>query len=326
MVKGAEVPERPAVLRVLAVEDSTADARLLKEALRDAIAAGEVALQFTPTLALAEEAVRGGGFDCVLLDLGLHDGSGVENVQRIRAAHPQQTVVVMTGLDSEEAALGTLQRGAQDYLVKDRYDGPSIVRVLRRALERNRVLSQMDRLREEQYFLATHDALTRLPNRQLFEDRARRLLAQAERSGASFAVGYLDLDGFKAVNDSRGHAAGDALLQQVARALEQGLRETDTVARIGGDEFLLLLTPLAEPGEAEAVVERLRARIGALHRVDGHAVRVSASIGLAFFPQDARTLDLLVICADQAMYAAKHQSRSLPPALSDAADGISPPS
>jgi diguanylate cyclase (GGDEF)-like protein len=193
--------------------------------------------------------------------------------------------------------------------VKDRYDGGQILRLLRRAIERNRVLSEVDRMREEQYFLATHDALTRLPNRQLFDDRARRLLAQAERTGGCFAVGYLDLDGFKQVNDTHGHGIGDALLRSVSQVLESSLRETDTVARVGGDEFLMLITPLSDPHEAETVVGRVRTRIAALRNVDGRAVDISASIGLAFFPQDARTLELLIISADQAMYAAKHASR-----------------
>ncbi|HUS24381.1 MAG TPA: diguanylate cyclase [Candidatus Binatia bacterium] len=300
----------PSPLRLLAVEDSTMDARLLRESLRDSIARDELKLQIVPTLAQAEEAVRTTAFDCVLLDLGLPDGNGVDNVQRIRSANRRQAVVVMTGLNSEEAAIGTLQRGAQDYVVKDHYDGPSILRRVRHAIERNRVLSEVDRMREEQYFLATHDALTRLPNRQLFDDRARRLVAQADRGNSCFAVGYMDLDGFKQVNDRHGHAVGDAVLRAVAQVMQGCLRETDTAARIGGDEFLLLLTPVHSPQEAEAVVARVRSRIVALNRIEGREVQIGASVGLAFFPQDARTLDLLVISADQAMYAAKRAARA----------------
>src|SRR5690348_14494029 len=135
-----------ASLKVLIVEDSVADARLLREALKDSQA--PVDLNFVSTLAEAERAVRTGNYDCVLLDLGLPDANGVDNVQRIRSANRGQTVVIMTGLDSEEAALGTLQRGAQDYLVKGRYDGAFILRVIRRAMERNRVLNEVDQLRE----------------------------------------------------------------------------------------------------------------------------------------------------------------------------------
>jgi diguanylate cyclase len=307
---GAAAPEGGGMLRLLVVEDSAADARLLREALADAHVKAE--LDFVSTLAEAESRVREGQYDCVLLDLGLPDADGVDNVHRIRAANRGQTVVIMTGLDSEEAALGTLQRGAQDYLVKGRYDGGFIIRVIRRAMERNRVLNEVDQLREYQYYVATHDALTGLPNRQLFEDRARSALAQAQRDNGLVAVGYLDLDGFKPINDTHGHAVGDALLRAVGQALSESVRATDTVARVGGDEFVLLLAPLRSGGEAEAQVTaaRLCERIAAIRTVDGREVRVSASLGLAFFPRQGRTLDSLLVHADQAMYAAKRRARA----------------
>jgi diguanylate cyclase (GGDEF)-like protein len=292
-------------LRVLVVQDSAAEAGRLREALGEAGASLD--LDFSHTLADAEHRVRHGRYDCVLLDLSLPDANGVDNVQRIRSARRGQTVVVMTRLDNEQAALGTLQRGAQDYVEKDRYDGAFVLRVIRRAMERNRVLNEVDQLREYQYFIATHDALTGLPNRQLFEDRANKALAQAQRDGSAFAIGFIDLDRFKQVNDTHGHAIGDALLRTVGQLLSESVRSTDTVARVGGDEFLLLLAPLrphSEP-EATATVQRLREKIGALRQVEGRDVRISASIGLSFFPQHGRTLDSLLIFADQAMYAAK---------------------
>lgn len=314
----ADFPER--VLKVLVVEDSVADARLLREALQEARA--PVELNFVSTLAEAELAVGPGGYDCVLLDLGLPDANGVDNVQRIRSANRAQTVVIMTGLDSEEAALGTLQRGAQDYLVKGRYDGVFILRVIRRAIERNRVLNEVDQLREYQYYIATHDTLTGLPNRKLFEDRAQTALAQAQRESGWFAVGYVDLDGFKPVNDTYGHAVGDAVLRTVAQVLSESVRATDTVARIGGDEFLLLLTPLKGHTESdiEATTRRLLDRIRGVNQVEGRDIRISASLGLAFYPRHGRTLESLLICADQAMYSNKRRAHAaaaeaaLPPA------------
>jgi len=297
-------------LKVLVVEDSVADARLLREALKDAQA--PVDMNFVSTLAEAERAVRSALYDCVLLDLGLPDANGVDNVQRIRAANRGQTVVIMTGLDSEEAALGTLQRGAQDYLVKGRYDGAFILRVIRRAMERNRVLNEVDQLREYQFYVATHDTLTGLPNRKLFEDRAQSALAQAQREGGWFAVGYLDLDAFKPVNDTYGHAVGDAVLRAVAQALSESVRATDTVARVGGDEFLLLLTPLKghTEGDIEGTTRRLLERVRKVDNVEGRDVKVSASLGLSFYPRHGRTLESLLICADQAMYSNKRRAQA----------------
>jgi len=294
-------------LRLLVIQDSVAESGKLREALA-ATGAG-VDLDFTQTLADAEHRVRHGRYDCVLLDLSLPNANGVDNVQRIRSANRGQTVVVMTRLDNEHAALGTLQRGAQDYVEKGRYDGPFILRVIRRAMERNRVMNEVDQLREYQYFIATHDALTGLPNRQLFEDRANKALAQAQRDNSAFAIGFIDLDRFKQVNDTHGHAVGDALLRTVGQLLSESVRSTDTVARVGGDEFLLLLTPLRQHAEAEATatVRRLGEKIAALRQIEGRDVRISASIGLSFFPQHGRTLDSLLIYADQAMYSAKRR-------------------
>jgi diguanylate cyclase (GGDEF)-like protein len=296
-------------LRVLAVHASAAEAAQLGDALRATGAA--IDLEACDAVADAEHRVRQAPFDCVLLDLALPDANGVDNVQRIRTARRGQTVVVMTRLDAEPAALGTLQRGAQDYVEKGQYDGPFLLRVIRRAMERNRVLNDVDQLREYQYFVATHDVLTGLPNRQLFEDRAHKALAQAQRDQGALAIGFIDLDRFKQVNDTFGHAIGDALLRAVGQLLSESVRGTDTVARVGGDEFLLLLAPLRQNAEAEAsaTVHRLREKIGALREIDGRELRVSASVGLSFFPTHGRTLDSLLICADQAMYAAKRRLR-----------------
>jgi diguanylate cyclase (GGDEF)-like protein len=296
-------------LRVLAVQESPAEAGQLRDALGAAGAA--IDLETSHALADAEHRVRNGHYDCVLLDLSLPDANGVDNVQRIRSARRDQTVVVMTRLDAGQAALGTLQRGAQDYLEKGRFDGAFLVRVIRRAMERNRVLHEVDQQREYQYFIATHDALTGLPNRQLFEDRAGKALASAQRDKGAFAIGFIDLDRFKLVNDTHGHAIGDALLRVVGQLLSESVRGTDTVARVGGDEFLLLLTPLRQNAEAEAraTVQRLSEKIAALRQVEGRELRISASVGLSFFPGHGRTLDSLLICADQAMYAAKRRLR-----------------
>lgn len=300
-------PDAEERLRLLVIQESPAEAGQLRDAL--AAAGANVDLEFSHALADAEHRVRHGRYDCVLLDLSLPNANGVDNVQRIRSASRGQTVVVMTRNDAEQAALGTLQRGAQDYVEKGRYDGAFMLRVVRRAMERNRVLNEVDQLREYQYFIATHDALTGLPNRQLFEDRANKALAQAQRDNSAFAIGFIDLDRFKHVNDTHGHATGDALLRTVGQLLSESVRGTDTVARVGGDEFLLLLAPLRQNAEAEAnaTVQRLREKIGALRQIEGRELRISASVGLSFFPAHGRTLDSLLICADHAMYAAKRR-------------------
>ena len=157
--------------------------------------------------------------------------------------------------------------------------------------------------------LAQHDALTGIPNRVLLADRMGQAIAQAERSGSLLAVGYLDLDGFKPINDQYGHETGDRLLVEMARRMQGALRGGDTVARLGGDEFVLLLQGLESVEECEATLNRLLAVINQPVRVDGQVASLSASIGVSLYPSDDEDVDTLLRHADQAMYAAKQAGR-----------------
>ena len=164
-------------------------------------------------------------------------------------------------------------------------------------------------LLEQMRHQALHDALTGLPNQTLFADRVETALVRAGRNRTRVAVGVLDLDRFKIVNDSLGHTAGDQLLVQVSERLSQVLRAPDTIARMGGDEFTLLLPDVLECGEA-IVAERILEAFVQPFEVDGHRLRISPSIGLAVFPEDGDTFEHLLRCADVAMYRAKERGRN----------------
>jgi diguanylate cyclase (GGDEF)-like protein/PAS domain S-box-containing protein len=157
---------------------------------------------------------------------------------------------------------------------------------------------------------AGHDALTHLPNRNLLTDRLRLGVAQALRQQTLLAVCYLDLDGFKPINDRYGHDIGDRVLVAVAERLNSIVRESDTVARIGGDEFVLLLTGAANPTDFRPVLDRLIADISAPYRVDNRQLSVTASIGVAFCPLNDSDPDTILRHADQAMYVAKQAGRN----------------
>jgi diguanylate cyclase (GGDEF)-like protein len=152
---------------------------------------------------------------------------------------------------------------------------------------------------------ALHDALTGLPNLTLFNDRLRVALAQAERHAWRLAVMFIDLDGFKFVNDTHGHDAGDRVLQIVARRLENVVRRGDTVSRRSGDEFLFLMLEAKDEANVVALASRIIAELSQPFDIDGASVEVKASVGLALYPEDGHTTAELLEHADAAMYAAK---------------------
>ncbi len=158
--------------------------------------------------------------------------------------------------------------------------------------------------------IAHFDSLTNLPNRVLLADRLHQALTQCQRRGHSVAVVYLDLDGFKAVNDAHGHAIGDELLVVLAQRIKGVLRDGDTLARIGGDEFVAVLVDLEDTGEAEPVLQRMLLAACEPVEVAGLPLRVSASVGVTIYPQDNAESDMLLRHADQAMYVAKQAGKN----------------
>jgi diguanylate cyclase (GGDEF)-like protein/PAS domain S-box-containing protein len=166
------------------------------------------------------------------------------------------------------------------------------------------------KLAEDQiHFLAHHDALTGLPNRVLLMDRIEQALLQAERNGTFVTVMFIDLDNFKLVNDSLGHSAGDRLLQTVADRMVHCVRASDTVVRIGGDEFVILLPDQQSGADATGVLEKLRHAIAQPIAIESQLFRVTSSIGLATYPQDGNDGETLLMNADTAMYQAKEKGR-----------------
>src|SRR5664279_1052125 len=153
--------------------------------------------------------------------------------------------------------------------------------------------------------LATHDTLTDLPNRFLAVDRLSQLLARAKRSDTAFAVLFMDIDRFKDINDSRGHEFGDHLLRAVAQRLRKSVRQSDTVARIGGDEFVILLEAVHQVRVADAVALKVKSILARSFSVARHRVNVTVSIGISFYPQNGGDADALLRAADYAMYLAK---------------------
>ncbi|MHB1215263.1 MAG: EAL domain-containing protein [Thiobacillus sp.] len=160
-------------------------------------------------------------------------------------------------------------------------------------------------------FLAHHDVLTGLPNRILLRDRFEHAMAVAERSRAWVAMLFLDLDNFKVVNDTLGHEAGDRLLQEVVTRLSECTRESDTISRQGGDEFILLLNEIPDLETVERIASKILAHLSEPTEIDGHVLNTSCSIGIAVYPEDGKDFDSLLQKADTAMYNAKDAGRNI---------------
>ena len=171
-------------------------------------------------------------------------------------------------------------------------------------------ITPLKKHQDELEHIAHYDALTGMPNRVLLADRLQQAMLQSQRRNSALAVAYLDLDGFKPVNDQHGHEVGDQLLVTLSQRMKASLRESDTLARIGGDEFVALLVDIGERRDCELLLSRLLQAAATPVRVDGALLQLSASIGVTLYPQDNADADQLVRHADQAMYLAKQAGKN----------------
>jgi diguanylate cyclase (GGDEF)-like protein/PAS domain S-box-containing protein len=213
--------------------------------------------------------------------------------------------LIETGRDRFESAWRRRDGGVIEIEVTVHYEPVAAVSYafVRDITQRKQHERELDRV-------AHYDALTGVPNRNLLADRMRQSMSQARRSEAMMAICYLDLDGFKPINDRYGHDAGDAVLVEIAQRLKGQLRSGDTVARIGGDEFVLLLLGLHADEDCVVALERILAAVAAPIGVAGNEVQVSASLGATIYPRDDADADTLLRHADQAMYLAKQAGRN----------------
>lgn len=288
-------------VRVLLVEPDEAFATQLMGLLRDPDRS-RYKLVRTDRLASAVEKLDQRAFDAVLLSLELPDCPGVESVRRLVATRPGVPIIALSHTEDEGLALFSVQAGAQDYLSGADLRPVSLRRSISHAIERKRSEERLTHI-------AHHDQLTGLANRALLSERLGQALSRARRRNRLVAVFFLDLDRFKAINDTLGHDAGDELLRQVSKRLRGSVRETDTVARMGGDEFAVVLEELDRAEEATLLAQRVLNSFATPFKLNCGDVGTSTSIGIALFPHNGKGVEELLKCADSAMYRAKSTGR-----------------
>jgi len=284
------------LIRVLIVEDNPADARWVREML-----AGEVAAEFelahatTVRDGVEQLSAHDAAIDAILLDLSLPDETGLNTLQRVLEASHNAVVIVMTGHGDEQIGLAAMQAGAQDYLVKGQVDGRTLRRAVRFALERQTVLQR----------LSHRDDLTGLHNRRGFMIQAEQVVRVARRQRVPFLLVFMDLDQLKEINDTFGHAEGNRALVEAADVLRRCFRQSDLIARFGGDEFTALALT---NNEADDVIVRARLE-EALRTINDKPDRdypLAFSIGiLTCDPATDVEIDELLHRADQLMYREK---------------------
>jgi two-component system, cell cycle response regulator len=248
--------------------------------------------------------ILGGGYEACLLDYQLGSKDGLQLIREAIAAGCRTPIVFLTADSSPQVDIEAMNAGALDYLVKGEITPRSLERSLRYALKLGETL---EALRQH----ATRDQLTGLLNRREFD---RIMAEEAERSrrfGHPLALVMVDIDHFKAVNDTHGHLAGDAVLREVAKTLTAQLRTVDRVARIGGEEFALVLVQTGRSAATEVAQRVVKAVAASPVMIEsGVSLRLTISAGLAVLPEDVSWLELLIGAADRSLYAAKRGGRN----------------
>jgi len=289
-------------IRVLLVEERPADAGLVKQLLGNSLSP-QFDVAVVEKLAAAIPVATTGCHDVILLGLSLPDSEGLEGLCELAAAVPHMPILVLGDQDDESMAFKAITLGAQDYLVKRQDDAGRLRRAVCYAIKRKAFEADLARR-------AHSDRLTGLANRALFEERLQLALARAKRIGDALALMFIDLDEFKGLDDTPSHDTRDEVLRIVADRVRRCVRESEAVARLGGNNFAVLLDPLLDETNPKTAAERILAIFREPLLICDGAVRVALTIGIAIFPDNASDSDTMLRCAEAAMIRAKSQGQN----------------
>lgn len=293
------MPSSP--LRALIVEDSEDDTLLLVKQLRD----GGFVPEYTrvETSETMRQCLEQGAWDIVFTDFTMPHFDALKALDLLRASGLDLPFIIVSGTIGEDRAVQAMKAGAHDYILKGNLK--RLVPAVERELREAQVRLERRQAQERVQYLAYYDPLTDLPNRTLFTDRLCQAVHIGQREKRQFALMVMDLDRFKDINDTLGHHAGDQVLQQAATRAKTCLRESDTVARMGGDEFAILLPSASHLDGASTVARKILATFTKPLQIGDRSFNIGASLGIALFPEHGNEPDMLMRAADAAMYEAK---------------------
>ena len=301
-------------LKILLVDDDEDDYIMTRDLLSE-IDGKKITLDWLSTYDAALESIARDTYDVYLFDYRLGERTGLELLSEAVANGCTGPIILLTGQGGRDVDVEAMKAGAADYLCKGEINAHLLERSIRYALERNQAKEQI-------LHIAYYDSLTNLPNRVLFQDRLKQVIELSHRHKRTSALLFLDLDNFKRINDSLGHRIGDILLNEVSKRLTRCIRRSDsisrmhteeseiTVARLGGDEFTILLTEISDFAGAARVAQRILGSLVQPFLLDDHEVFITASIGVAVYPDDGENAEVLLKNADTAMYYSKSQGKN----------------
>ena len=292
--------------KVLIVDDQKANVLLLERMLRGA---GYVSITSTMDPGEVCQLHRKNLYDLILLDLVMPGTDGFQVMEGLKEIETEGYLPVLAVTAHPAHKLRALQCGAKDFISKP-FDLAEVLIRVRNMLE-VRLLHEAARNQGKMLeSLALKDPLTGLANRRLLAERMSMALVHARRNKSTMALVYLDLDGFKQINNTLGHGAGDALLKMVAGRLVATVREEDTVARLGGDEFIMALWNVTGTDDAAKVALKVVEAVSQPYGIEGHTVRITTSAGIAIYPVHGEDADTLMKNADLALYEAKRAGKN----------------
>lgn len=293
---------------ILLVDDHVENLEVFAQMLR---IAGYTSVAFTSNPREVCELHRKNRYSLILLDLQMPGLDGFEVMEGLKQIESEagSYLPVLAITANPAYKLRALESGAKDFISKP-FDPPELITRVYNLLEVRLLHEEARNHGKMLESLALQDPLTGLANRRLLEDRMSMALAQVRRNKGCMAVMYLDLDGFKEVNDTLGHGAGDILLKAVAQRLTRTVREEDTVARLGGDEFVITLPRIRNATDAARMAAKVIDAVSQPYDIEGRIVRMTTSVGIGIYPDGGKDAETLMKSADTALYEAKRAGKN----------------